>query len=59
MDVKNAKKVLEMIQSGKASVKVLSTSSRWFGVTYQEDRPGVVARLSELHQQGVYPPSLW
>jgi len=51
--------VNEMIQSGKASVKVLSTSSRWFGVTYQEDRPGVVARLSELHQQGVYPPSLW
>ena len=37
-----------LMQSGKARVKVLHSNAEWFGVTYQEDRPGVVARLAAL-----------
>ena len=39
--------------------EVLSTPSRWFGVTYKEDRPGVVAKFTELVDAGVYPTPLW
>ena len=39
--------------------EVLSTPSHWFGVTYKEDRPGVVAKFSELVEAGVYPTPLW
>lgn len=41
------------------SCEVLSTDSRWFGVTFKEDRPGVVAKFAELVQEGVYPTPLW
>lgn len=44
-----------LIHSGEATVKVLDTDSRWFGVTYADDRDGVVAKLAELHAAGVYP----
>ncbi|MCR4681660.1 MAG: NTP transferase domain-containing protein [Bacteroidales bacterium] len=37
-----------LMESGKARVKVLHSNAEWFGVTYQEDRPGVVKRLAEL-----------
>ncbi|MBO6160352.1 MAG: nucleotidyltransferase [Bacteroidales bacterium] len=39
--------------------EVLSTPSRWFGVTFKEDRPGVVAKLQGLADQGIYPTPLW
>ena len=39
--------------------EVLSTDSHWFGVTYKEDRPGVVAKFQELVDKGVYPTPLW
>ena len=39
--------------------EVLTTDSRWFGVTYKEDRPGVVAKFKELADNGVYPTPLW
>ena len=48
-----------MIKSGKASCEVLSSPSRWFGVTYKEDRPGVVAKFAELVKKGVYPSPLY
>ena len=48
-----------LIKSGEATVDVLSTTSRWFGVTYSEDRPGVVANLARLHAEGVYPEKLF
>ncbi len=48
-----------LISTGKASMKVLETSSKWFGVTYKEDRPDVVARLQKLHADGTYPAKLW
>lgn len=48
-----------LIKSGEATVKVLDTDSKWFGVTYAADRPSVVAKLAELHAQGVYPSSMF
>ncbi len=51
--------VNELIVSNTATVKVLDTPSKWFGVTYAEDRPAVVAKLQELADEGVYPTPLW
>lgn len=48
-----------LIKEGKATVKVLDTSSQWFGVTYAGDRPGVVERFAQLHEQGVYPQKMF
>lgn len=48
-----------LIKSGEATVKLLETDAKWFGVTYSEDRPGVVAKLASLHEQGVYPAKLF
>ena len=48
-----------LIHSGEATVKVLDTSSKWFGVTYPDDRPGVVSKFAELHQNGTYPSKLF
>ena len=51
--------VNELIVNGQAKVKVLTTESKWFGVTYSEDREGVVAKFAELHADGTYPESLF
>jgi len=51
--------VNNLIVSGIASCKVLDTPSRWFGVTYAEDRPQVVLKINELIQKGVYPKQLF
>ena len=48
-----------LINSGEATVKVLDTESKWFGVTYATDRPGVVAKFAELHKDGTYPEKLF
>ena len=48
-----------LINSGEATVKVLDTDSKWFGVTYAADRPGVVAKFAELHAEGVYPEKMF
>ena len=47
------------IQDGSAQCDVLSTPSRWFGVTYKEDRPAVVEKFAELAREGVYPTPLY
>lgn len=47
------------IQSGKGKVKVIPTSAKWFGVTYKEDAPGVLASIQALISSGEYPPDLW
>jgi len=49
----------QFIASGTGSVKVIPTSSQWFGVTYKEDAPGVQASLSALVNKGEYPDNLW
>lgn len=48
-----------MIKDGSAKCDVLSTPSRWFGVTYKEDRPAVVAKFAQLVADGVYPSPLY
>lgn len=48
-----------LIHSGEATVKVLDTDSRWFGVTYAADRPAVVEKLAALHADGTYPSPLF
>jgi hypothetical protein len=51
--------VNKLIGDGTAKLKVLTTSSQWFGVTYKADRPAVVERLNGLIADGVYPEKLW
>lgn len=48
-----------LIKSGEATIRVLDTDSRWFGVTYADDRPAVVAKFAALHASGEYPDSLF
>ena len=47
------------IKEGTGKCELLQTSSRWFGVTFKEDRPGVVAKFKEFADQGVYPTPLY
>ena len=49
----------KLLKAGKATVKVLSSQDRWFGVTYQEDKPFVKASIAELKENGLYPKKLW
>jgi hypothetical protein len=51
--------VNEMVRCGQATVAVLPTTARWFGVTYREDKPKVMAELQALVEAGEYPRSLW
>lgn len=51
--------VNKLITDGTATVKVLDTTSTWFGVTYPEDREGVVERIKRLVDEGVYPSKLF
>ncbi len=47
-----------LIRSGRGTVKVLDTTSRWFGVTYREDKATVQASIRGLVEAGEYPPAL-
>lgn len=49
----------ELVHEGKATLKLLKTSSVWFGVTYKEDKPGVVKALNDLVEKGVYKKGLY
>ena len=49
----------KLIREQKATVKVLDTTSKWFGVTYPEDRPDTVAKIAKLIEEGVYPEKLF
>ena len=49
----------QLIQENKARVKVLHSMDRWYGVTYKEDKPGVVAALQSMKDRGEYPEILW
>ena len=48
-----------LIREGRASVRVLETGERWYGVTYREDLEKVQAAMAELRRSGVYPEKLW
>lgn len=48
-----------LIKAGITNVKVLPTTSKWFGVTYKEDKPDVVATIKQLTVDGLYPDPLF
>ncbi|MDO5573970.1 MAG: sugar phosphate nucleotidyltransferase [bacterium] len=48
-----------LLKAGKATVKVLHSKDRWFGVTYKEDKPFVMESIAALKAGGVYPQKLW
>ena len=48
----------ELVRENKAKVKVLTSSERWYGVTYREDKPVVKKAIEEMIKQGIYPDKL-
>ncbi len=51
--------VQELMDEGKADVKVGQSNQKWFGVTYPEDKDAVVSELKTLQENGAYPQNLW
>lgn len=51
--------LFECIQENIAEVKILSTTAKWYGVTYREDKDGVVKAIQDMVDQGIYPSNLW
>ena len=51
--------VSQLLQEGKAKVRVLESKDKWYGVTYKEDKPVVVAALQSMRKAGIYPKALW
>lgn len=51
--------VNRLIEEQVATASVIPTDSRWFGITYPEDKSGVVQGIRQLIDDGRYPPSLW
>lgn len=51
--------VNHLIKEKTSTVKVLDTDSQWFGVTYKEDKPLVIAKINQLVENNIYPKNLW
>ena len=51
--------VSALIEEGRARVRVLRSRDRWYGVTYQDDKPVVVQAVSDMTAKGLYPENLW
>jgi len=51
--------VNEILKSGIASVKVLTSNAKWFGVTYKEDKELVQNEIEKLKKSNIYPSKLW
>ena len=49
----------EMVQKGAGTINVFSTTEKWFGMTYKEDRDTVKENLALKTKQGIYPEKLW
>ena len=49
----------QLIQEGKADVRVLKSADRWDGVTYKEDKDSVVDAIQSMKDKGEYPDKLW
>ena len=49
----------DAINEKYATVEVLKTTAKWEGVTYKEDKDGVVEAINKLIEEGVYPSNLW
>lgn len=51
--------VSDLVNEGKATVEVLESRDKWYGVTYQEDKPVIMAALRDMTDRGLYPDGLW
>ena len=51
--------VTNLLNADKATVTVLTSKDKWYGVTYKEDKPVVMAALKKMKDDGVYPDDLW
>lgn len=51
--------VSNLLEEGKATVSVLKSADKWYGVTYKEDKPVVVEAIGKLKESGLYPEKLW
>ena len=49
----------QLIKEDKATVRVLTSEDKWYGVTYKEDKQGVVDALQSMKDKGLYPEKLW
>lgn len=48
-----------LLEEGKATVQVLKTDEKWYGVTYREDKEDVMRALKRMREEGIYPEKLW
>jgi len=51
--------VSDLLGEGRAAVAVLKSADKWYGVTYKEDKPVVMAAIKKMKEDGVYPAHLW
>ena len=51
--------VTDLLNENKATVKLLTSPDKWYGVTYAADKPVIVAALKEMTEKGMYPENLW
>ena len=51
--------VSNLLSQGRATVSVLESEDKWYGITYKEDKPMVVDALQSLKDKGVYSQALW
>ncbi|HIX60202.1 MAG TPA: nucleotidyltransferase [Candidatus Blautia gallistercoris] len=49
----------ELLDEGKATVQVLKSADKWYGVTYKEDKAVVVEAIARMKAEGLYPEKLW
>ena len=51
--------VTALLNENKATVKLLTSPDKWYGITYAADKPVIVAALKEMTEKGMYPYGLW
>ena len=51
--------VSTLLEEGRATVAVLASADKWYGVTYREDKPVVVQAIKKMKAEGRYPEKLW
>ncbi len=51
--------VSDLLEEEKATVSVLTSKDKWYGITYKEDKPVVVAAIEKMKKDGIYPEKVW
>ncbi|MGN1399104.1 MAG: NDP-sugar synthase [Erysipelotrichaceae bacterium] len=51
--------IANLVNQGKVKVKIMATDSQWFGVTYPQDKEGVIAKIAQYKEDDIYPFDLW